>query len=153
MTITTSAHSIEGLLQEATPHQTGTQAGGVGGTAELRAAVAWSAIPLLVSGAMYFTALALTRESSAYGALAHSLALAAQSMLRLGEVFFILGLWKFAVCFACSGESHAHFQRQTAVIRVLTAVIVVSALFALAIMLLAPVAASLSHAAAAAMAV
>jgi hypothetical protein len=152
MTITTSARPIEHSLDERSPRRTGKLAGSFGGPAELRATIAWSAIPLLVSGAMYLAALALTRESAAYSALANSLALAAQTMLRLGEVFFILGLWKFAVCFACTRENQASPLRQSALLRALTAAIVISALFALAIMLLAPIAASLSHAAASAMA-
>src|SRR5579884_2307175 len=144
MTITTSARPIEHSLDERSPRRTGKLAGSFGGPAELRATIAWSAIPLLVSGAMYLAALALTRESAAYSALANS--------LRLGEVFFILGLWKFAVCFACTRENQASPLRQSALLRALTAAIVISALFALAIMLLAPIAASLSHAAASAMA-
>ena len=107
--------------------------------------IAWSAIPLLVSGVIYIVALGLARESGGYSQVAVSLCVAARSMLRLGEVFFILGLWRLAVGFACTAEVQASPMRQTAFIRVLTAVIVVSALLALAILMRAPAATSLGH--------
>ncbi len=143
----TRAQTIDGSFDASQPHSAGMLAGGSGAPFELRAAVAWSAIPLIVSGLMYCAALALNRESSAYFALAASVGMAAQSMLRLGEIFFIIGLWRFAICFACAGETQVFPVRQTALIRALTALIVLSALFALAILLLAPAAASLGHSA------
>lgn len=145
----THARTVENSFGESSPRRSGMLVGGSGGLAELRATIAWSAIPLIVSGALYFAALGLTRESGGYSAVAISLCSAAQSMLRLGEIFFILGLWRFAVLFACTGENQAFPLRQTLLIRALTAVIVVSALFALAIVMLAPAVASLSHTAAA----
>jgi hypothetical protein len=119
--------------------------GGSGEPVELRAAIAWSTIPLIVSGVIYMVALGLAHESGGYSAVAASLCTAAKSMLRLGEVFFILGLWRLAICFACTAETQAFPLRQTVFVRALTAVIVVSALFALAIVMLAPAATSLSH--------
>ena len=140
----TQAGIVGNSFDQALPRRrSGMLVGGSGEPVELRAAVAWSAIPLIVSGAMYFVALGLARESGGYGSIATSLCLAAQSMLRLGEVFFILGLWRFAICFACTGETQAIPMRQTAVTRTLTAIIVVSALFALAIVMLAPAVTSL----------
>jgi hypothetical protein len=139
----TPAQTVDSSFKETQPRSGGMLANLTGTPAELRAAAAWSAIPLLVSGVMFCAALALTRESNM--ALARSLGLAAQSMLRLGEIFFILGLWKFAIGFACNGETQHWAARQTTTIRALTALIVLSALFALAVLLLAPAAASLAH--------
>jgi hypothetical protein len=141
----THASIVEGSFNESSPRRAGMLVGGRGGLAELRATIAWSAIPLIVSGAFYLAALALTRGPVGHAALAASLCSAAQSMLRLGEVFFILGLWRFAVLFACNGETHALPLRQTVLVRALTAAIVVSALFALAILMLAPAVASLAQ--------
>jgi len=141
----TPAQTVDSSCKETQPRSAGVLASLTETPAELRAAVAWSAIPLLVSGLMFCAALALTCESNAYTALARSLGLAAQSMLRLGEIFFILGLWKVAIGFACNGETQYSAARQTTTTRALTAVIVLSALFALAVLLLAPAAASLAH--------
>jgi hypothetical protein len=66
-------------------------------------------------------------------------------MLRLGELFFFVGLWRFAVCFACIGDEQPFPTRQTLLIRAMTAFIVLSALLMLAIVLVTPVVNSISH--------
>lgn len=141
-----SVRTAENSFDESSPQRFGILVGGNGEPVELRAAIAWAALPLIASGVIYLAALGVARESGGYSTVAISLCYAAQSMLRLGEIFFILGLWRFAVGFACTGETQAFPLRQTPTIRALTAVIVVSALFALASLMLAPAAASLSHA-------
>lgn len=145
----THARTAGNAFEQPSTRRSGMLVAGHGEPFELRAAVAWAAIPLLVSGAMYFAALALSREPTGNNTVVVSLLSAAQSMLRLGEVFFILGLWRFAILFACSGETKALPQRQSFLIRAVTAMIVVSALLALAIVMLAPAATSLHHAVAA----
>lgn len=139
------AKTAENSLDESSPRRW-MLVGGSGEPVELRAMIAWSAIPLIVSGIIYMVALGLVRESGGYGDVAVSLCAAAKSMLRLGEVFFILGLWRLAVSFACTAETQAFPLRQTPFIRALTVLIVLSALLALAIVMLAPAATSLSHA-------
>lgn len=142
------AKTAESSFDESSPRWSAILAGS-GEPVELRAMIAWSAIPLLVSGVIYIVAVGLARESGGYSPTVVSLCVAAKSMLRLGEVFFILGLWRLAVGFACTAESRAFPVRQTVFIRALTAVIVVSALLALAIVMQAPAATSLHHAVAA----
>ncbi|HUY19593.1 MAG TPA: hypothetical protein VMV15_10230 [Candidatus Binataceae bacterium] len=147
----TYARTAENSFAQSSPRRSGMLSSGGKELADLRTMVAWSAIPLIVSGIIYIVALGLFRTSADHAGLASSLCAAAQSMLRLGEIFFILGLWRFAIYFACSNEARAFPLRQRPLVRALTAAIVVSALFALAIVMLAPAATSLGHTVAAAM--
>ncbi|MBF6568195.1 MAG: hypothetical protein IVW54_04875 [Candidatus Binataceae bacterium] len=140
-----NAKAFGGAMDVASARGSGMLVGGSGDAAEVRAAIAWAAIPAVISFAMYLASTVILRQSPERAALARSLCYSAESMLRLGEVFFIVGLWRFAVCFACVGEEQPFPPRQTLLIRAMTAFIVISALVMLAIVLVTPVVNSISH--------